>query len=68
MAVALSVSLFTLILLFLKKHCLTFSCEQPAMPYYNRKSTEFLFLLILVNATEIIDNDYNKVSLENRTG
>ena len=50
------------------KHCLTFSCEQPTIPYRNRNSTEFLYLFILVYATEIINNDYNKVSLVNRTG
>ena len=54
--------------LFLLKHCLTFSCEQPTIPYRNRNSTEFLYLFILVYATEIINNDYNKVSLVNRTG
>merc|ERR1712240_388875 len=53
--------------LLLMKHCLTFSCEQPTIPYRNRYSTEFLYLFILVYATEIINNDYNKVSLVNRT-
>ena len=48
--------------------CLTFSCEQATIPYRNRNSTEFLYLFILVYATEIINNDYNKVSLVNRTG
>merc|ERR1712240_263959 len=54
--------------LFLMKHCLTFSCEQPTIPYRNRNSTEFLYLFILVYATKIINNDYNKVSLVNSTG
>ena len=50
------------------KHCLTFSCEQPTIPYRNRNSTEFLYLFILVYATEIINNDYNKVSLDGGMG
>ena len=45
------------------KHCLTLSYEQPTIPYRNRNSTVFLYFLILVNATEIINNDYNKVGV-----
>ena len=49
--------------LFFIKHCLAFSCKQPTIPYRNRNWTKFLYLFILVNSTEINNNDYNTVSL-----
>ena len=48
------------------KICLTFSNKQQAIPYLNRNSTVFLFIYISY-ATEIIKNDYNKISLVNTT-
>ena len=48
--VTVYLSLYCLILM---KHCITFSFKQPEIPFRNRNSTAFLYLFILVNATEI---------------
>ena len=42
------------------KHCLAFLCEQQTIPYHSYNMTNFLNLFVLINATDVINNDYKR--------